>query len=69
VLEQTTRERKNSREWRVLQEKAQRKTRITVHVGDKVMEVGRVCNATNQNTQNSEHRMKLDKTAYQVGGQ
>jgi hypothetical protein len=28
-----------SREWRVLQEKAQRKTRITGYVGDKVMEV------------------------------
>jgi hypothetical protein len=37
VLEQITREHKNSREWRVLQEKAQRKPRITIHVGDKVM--------------------------------
>jgi hypothetical protein len=29
VLEQTTRDRENSRKWRVLQEKAQRKTRMT----------------------------------------
>ncbi len=39
VLEQITRKRKNSSERKVRQEKEQRKTRITVLVGDKVMGV------------------------------
>jgi hypothetical protein len=46
VLEQTTRDSENSREWGGLQEKAQRKTRMIY--GDKVMEPRK------QNRQNSE---------------
>jgi hypothetical protein len=59
VLEQTTRDSENGREWGGLQEKAQRKTRMTK---DKVMDpresrtdrVMKQVSRTNQNTQNSE---------------
>jgi len=51
VLEQTTRDSENSGEWRVLQEKAQRKTRMTCPSGDRVMELSKQYNQSEHTEQ------------------
>jgi hypothetical protein len=75
-MEHINRKRKNGREWRVLQEKAQRKTRITVHVGDRVMEVStyamqptRMHRTVKKDKWFEKHKMELDKICYQLGDQ